>query len=87
MTFSHCHQLYQGFIKYRLCAILVLTCLRFVAWEVCIGVGKAQRGSQVEYDKAREMSKLTQKMTLRENLAGPCYMGKERKMEGLFLVP
>lgn len=25
MTFPHCHQLYQDLIKYRLCAIVVLT--------------------------------------------------------------
>lgn len=46
MTFPHCHQLHEGFIKYRLCVILVLAWLRLVAWEVCVEVvGKTQRGS------------------------------------------
>lgn len=57
-TFPHCHQLYQGLIKYRLCAVLVLTYL------MAHSMGRVHRdhgqnlgGAGVEHDpKMREIT-------------------------------
>lgn len=45
MTFPHCHQLYGGFIKYRLGVILVLTYLKAHSMgSVCRGCERDPRG-------------------------------------------
>lgn len=62
MTFPHCHQLYQGLIKYRLCAILVLTYLMAYSMERVRGDhGQNLRGGGVGHD---EMKEITQRVTL-----------------------
>lgn len=62
MTFPHCHQLYQGLIKYRLCAILVLTYLMaYSMGRVRRDHGQNLRGGGVGHDKMKE---ITQRMTL-----------------------
>lgn len=55
MTFPHCHQLYQGLIKYRLCAISVLTYLKAGSMgSVHRGHRLSPREGQVENDKTEE---------------------------------
>lgn len=72
MTFPHCHQLYGGFIKYRLGVILVLTYLKAHSVGSVEVVGKTPGGGGmlgwILQDKGR---KISQTMTLmRGSLAG-----------------
>ena len=79
MTFPHCHQLYQGPIKYRLCAILVLTYLKARCMgSVQRGHGQTRGENRLNMTRQGEYSNTKDDLD-EQNLAGAGYEKKKKK--------
>lgn len=84
MTFPHCHQLYGGFIKYRLGVILVLTYLKaHSVGSVCGGCGQ-EPGGDARLDMTRQGEENITNDDLDEGKLGWPQLRKERKKIVLF---